>query len=191
MVLDCDTGVESLGLDPTSDRKLAQRSSDFFFCLASSSLPTSVGFSTSSCGGCVSSAPPPPFSSLSTVSTTFFLFLLIFSKIPVNKDHHHWHHLLWLRKTLEFFYVSLITNKTQCIKCKCTENYVNWIRMVDISGQEFRKSHWTCLLIKCILPKMLDLSLVSGLCPCSVIQNKMGKLGIITGWNQPLITSIL
>ena len=98
VVLDCEAGGGSLGLDPTSDRKLAQRSSDFFFWLSSSSCrpPGSFGC-TSSCGaGCASSAPPPSFSSPSTFRTPFFLFLRIVSKIPENKGRRHSHHLFFI-----------------------------------------------------------------------------------------------
>lgn len=49
----------ALSRDPTSDRKLAQRSSDFFFCVASSSSPP--------CGGSARSLPS---------SSDFLRFLL-------------------------------------------------------------------------------------------------------------------
>lgn len=72
VVRDCVSPVQSLGLDPTSDRKRAQSSSDFFFCTASSS-PSWLGFSTSSCGGWAPSVPSSL--SLSIFSTGCFLFL--------------------------------------------------------------------------------------------------------------------
>lgn len=71
-----DCGADSLGLDPTSDKKLAQSSSDFFFCFASSSWAFAlVGVFTSSCGLSASLAPPTSSSLSSTFSSLFFLFL--------------------------------------------------------------------------------------------------------------------
>lgn len=71
-----DCGADSLGLDPTSDKKLAQSSSDFFFCFASSSWAFAlVGVFTSSCGLSASLAPPTSSSLSSTFSNLFFLFL--------------------------------------------------------------------------------------------------------------------